>query len=196
MVKWHVFGILLLAAMICAAGCTGFSGEEDTGAITPDAGVNITPTTPVTIPNGGEEGDTVYIDGAADDMKAVNIYAEAYDWDAEPGNDGIVVHFKFLDEQGRTIRFANEFIKAEVLIYSADKDVTGQDISPRKVLFKGYATISSWEEGGPNLESGIRVAYSDIAFTSKDPGIGKVVFKATLPAGRILQDDIVYLYAV
>lgn len=196
MVKWHVFGILLLGAMICVAGCTEFSGEEGAGAITPDEGVDTTPTAPVSGPNGSGEGGNGYIDGTVKDMTAVSIYAEAYDWDAEPGNDGIIIHFTFLDSQGRTIRFANEIIKAEVLIYSADKDVTGYEISPRRVLFKGYATISSSEEGGPNLESGIRVAYSDIAFTSKDPGIGKVVLKATLPAGRTLQDDIVYLYAI
>lgn len=197
MLKWHVLGILILGAIICAAGCTGFPGEEGNGTLSPDTEITGTPTPSAFDTSGvGTEGDLVYIDGTTGDMTAVNIYAEARDWDMEPGNDGVIVHFRFLDDQGRIIRFNNENIKAEVLIYSADKDVTGREISPRRVLFRGYTAITSDKEGGPNPESGIRVAYSDVAFTSKDPGIGKVVLKTTLSTGRILQDDIVYLYAV
>ena len=194
MLKWQFLGILILGAMIFTAGCTGFAGEDDSATPTMDTQL---PTPSPTDTSGGEtESDLGYIDGTTSDMTAMVMSAEVFDWDAEPGNDGLIIHFNFLDDQGRMIRFSNEVIKAEVLVYSADQDVTGKEISPRRVLFRGYSTITSYKEGGPDPESGIRVAFSRIVFTSKDPGIGKVVLKTTLPTGRVLQDDVVYLYAV
>jgi hypothetical protein len=148
----------------------------------------------------GGSGETVYVNGGSDDfvyygevlgtssnMKSLDIYAQPLDWDANLGNDGIVLHFTFYDAYGRKVIFSDTSISTQITIYSPTTDKNGQTISPRKIFYKRYTTITSSDEGEDTPYGGIRIPYSDISIPSSDLGIGQIKVSASLPTGGTIE---------
>ena len=151
-------------------------------------------------PEAGASGDTVYVSqssadyvyageviGTPSDIKTLDICAEPADWDENPGNDGLIVHFTFYDSQGRKVIFSGTSISTQVTVYSPSIDVHGQTVSPRNVFYKGYTTVTSSDEGNGNCFSGIRVPFSKLKISSTDLGIGQIKMTASLPTGGTLE---------
>jgi len=138
----------------------------------------------------GATDDFVYhgeVLGTSSDIKSLDISAEALDWDQSLGNDGIVLHFTFYDVYGRKVIFSGSSISTVVTVYSPSIDKIGQTISPRKIFYKGYTTITSSDEGNPTPYGGIRIPYSNLVMGSKDLGIGQVKMSASLPTGGTVE---------
>ncbi|WP_421908778.1 hypothetical protein [Methanolacinia petrolearia] len=148
----------------------------------------------------GGSGEAVYVTDASEDfvyygevlgtssnMKSLDIYAQPLDWDANLGNDGIVLHFTFYDAYGRKVIFSDTPISTQITIYSPTIDKNGQTISPRRIFYKRYTTISSSDEGEDTPYGGIRIPYSDISMTSSDLGIGQIKMSTSLPTGGTIE---------
>ncbi|ADN35562.1 hypothetical protein Mpet_0788 [Methanolacinia petrolearia DSM 11571] len=148
----------------------------------------------------GGSGEAVYVTDASEDfvyygevlgtssnMKSLDIYAQPLDWDANLGNDGIVLHFTFYDAYGRKVIFSDTSISTQITIYSPTIDKNGQTISPRRIFYKRYTTISSSDEGEDTPYGGIRIPYSDISMTSSDLGIGQIKMSTSLPTGGTIE---------
>ena len=148
----------------------------------------------------GSSGETVYVTDASEDfvyygevlgtssnMKSLDIYAQPLDWDQNLGNDGIVLHFTFYDAYGRKVIFSDTSISTQITIYSPTIDKNGQTISPRKIFYKRYTTITSSDEGEDTPYGGIRIPYSDISIPSSDLGIGQIKMSTSLPTGGTIE---------
>ena len=148
----------------------------------------------------GTSGETVYVTDASEDfvyygevlgtssnMKSLDIYAQPLDWDQNLGNDGIVLHFTFYDAYGRKVIFSDTSISTQITIYSPTIDKNGQTISPRKIFYKRYTTITSSDEGEDTPYGGIRIPYSDISIPSSDLGIGQIKVSTSLPTGGTIE---------
>ena len=154
--------------------------------------------------NGGVTGITGYtvpgyvytgeVAGSPSLIKQMDLFGEPVDWDAEPGNDGIVIHFTFYDEYGRKVIFSGSSISTTVTAYTPLFDKLQRPVSPRKVLYKGYATITSSDEGNDNPLSGLRIPYSELNTGEYDLGIGQIKVKVNLPTGGELTAEETYLY--
>ncbi|EHQ34789.1 hypothetical protein [Methanoplanus limicola] len=127
-------------------------------------------------------------------IKQMDLFGEPVDWDGEPGNDGIVIHFTFYDEYGRKVIFGGSSISATVTAYTPSFDKLQRPVSPRKVLYKGYATITSSDEGSNNPLSGLRIPYSELNTGEYDLGIGQIKVNINLPAGGEVTAEETYLY--
>jgi len=127
------------------------------------------------------------IAGTSSDIKSLDIYAEPLDWDESLGNDGIVIHFTFYDAYGRKVIFSGSSISTQITVYSPSIDSNGQTISPRRVFYKGYTTITSSDEGNDSPYGGIRIPYSSVKMTSTDLGIGQIKMTASLPTGGTIE---------
>lgn len=125
--------------------------------------------------------------GTTSDIKSLDIYAEPLDWDENLGNDGIVLHFTFYDSSGRKVIFSGTSISTQVTVYSPSIDIYGLTVSPRRVFYKGYTTITSSDEGSDTPYGGIRIPYSDVKITSTDLGIGQIKMAASLPTGGTIE---------
>jgi hypothetical protein len=125
--------------------------------------------------------------GTSSNIKALDIYAQPLDWDENLGNDGIVLHFTFYDAYGRKVIFSDTSISAQINVYSPLIDKNGQTISPRRVFYKGYTTITSSDEGANTPYGGIRIPYSDISMSSTDLGIGQIKMSTSLPTGGTVE---------
>lgn len=125
--------------------------------------------------------------GTPSDIKSLDIYAEPIDLDENPGNDGIVIHFNFYDEYGRKVIFSGTSISTQITVYSPTLNANGQTISPRRIFYKGYVTITCSDEGNDSPYGGIRIPYSSIKMTSDDLGIGQIKMTASLPSGGNLE---------
>ncbi|UUX91881.1 hypothetical protein [Methanoplanus endosymbiosus] len=127
-------------------------------------------------------------------IKQMDLFGEPVDWDAEPGNDGIVIHFTFYDEYGRKVIFSGSSIRAEVTAYTPLFDKLQRSVSPRKVLYRGYATITSSDEGSDNPLSGLRIPYNELNTGEYDLGIGQIKVKVNMPTGGEITTEETYLY--
>lgn len=184
--------ILIAACLALSAGCTQIlpSGEgvsTPTPATTPEATESITddrapePENAVPGPSG--------INAATD----LAIWAENGDWDLSPGEDGFLIHFRFLDDQGREVSFSGQSLSARLVVRTPPTNTRNVPITPR-VLYDGGLTISSSEEGAAYPLRGIRLAYDRINLRSTDRGVGSITLTATLPNGRVLSDTETYLF--
>lgn len=157
-------------------------------------------TTMSTDEEGTSSVDTVYVSGESvsyvyggevlgttSDIKSLDIWAEPLDWNSEPGNDGITLHFTFYDAQGRKVIFSGTSITTQITVYSPSINIYGQTINPRSILYKGYTTITSSDEGNDTPYGGIRVPYSSIVLSSTDLGIGQIKMTATMPTGGSIE---------
>jgi len=127
-------------------------------------------------------------------IKSMDLYIEPVDWDAVVGNDGIVIHFCFYDEYGRKVIFSGSTLDCEINILTPNTDTLMRGVNPRKVLFKGYTSITSSDQGEGGPLAGIRVAYSDLNTGQYDRGIGQIKVKASLPAGGTVIGEETFLY--
>ena len=150
--------------------------------------------------SGSSSGETIYVNqqsvdyvycgevlGTTSDIKSLDIYAEPLDWDENLGNDGITIHFTFYDAYGRKVIFSGTSISTQINVYSPSVDIYGQTISPRRVFYKGYTTITSSDEGSDTPYGGIRIPYSSISMTSDDIGIGQIKMSASMPTGGTIE---------
>ncbi|WOF16487.1 hypothetical protein F1737_07115 [Methanoplanus sp. FWC-SCC4] len=127
-------------------------------------------------------------------IKSMDLYAEPVDWDSEIGNDGIVIHFNFYDEQGRKVIFSGTSMNTEVNVYTPDIDKLNRKVSPRKVIYKGYTTITSSDEGEGGSLSGLRVAYDELNLAEYDKGVGQVKVTVGIPTGGSVSAEETFLY--
>lgn len=166
-----------------SGGAPSVSGNINNGAVPSNTGY----TTP----------DYVYageVAGTPSMIKQMDLFGEPVDWDAEPGNDGVIIHFNFYDSYGRKVIFSGSSIRAEVTAYTPLFDSLQRPVSPRKVLYKGYATITSSDEGSDNPLSGLRIAYNELNTGEYDLGIGQIKVKVNMPTGGELTAEETYLY--
>lgn len=199
--KGNALIIILLLVIIAGGGYVLLvkyppllTGNGDTNYI-------MSPEQQATPTNSGSSVETVYIPdsssgdyvyrgevlGTTSDMNSLDIYAQPLDWDETLGNDGITLHFTFYDKYGRKVIFSGTTISTQITIYSPSIDKYGLTISPRRVFYKGYTTITSSDEGCDTPYGGIRIPYSDIKETSDDLGIGQIKMTATLPTGGTIE---------
>jgi len=127
-------------------------------------------------------------------IKEMDLYVEPVDWDSVVGNDGIVIHFNFYDEQGRKVIFSGSSIDCVVNVYTPTTDRLMRSVNPRKVLYKGYATITNSDQGEGGPLAGIRIAYSDLSLGEYDRGIGQIKITASLPSGGTVEAEETYIY--
>ena len=123
-----------------------------------------------------------------------NLYVEPVDWDSVVGNDGIVIHFNFYDAYGRKVVFSGSSISCTVNVYTPQTDTLMRTVNPRKVLYKGYTTITSSDQGEGGPLARIRVAYSDLNLAQYDRGIGQIKVTASLPEGGTVEGEETYIY--
>jgi len=133
--------------------------------------------------NSNNDGDIVSVNPNPNAIRRINLIAEPVDWNAENGNDGIIVHFFFYDAEGKQVVFSGADLNAKVSIYTPDFDANRVILSSPKVLYQGYTKITDSDQGLSYPLRGIRIAYSDLALTSNDLGIGQIKLKITLPTG-------------
>ncbi|MBP5475547.1 MAG: hypothetical protein J6X83_04760 [Methanomicrobium sp.] len=138
--------------------------------------------------NGGETVPATYIHSGEvyatpSEIKSMDLNVEAVDWDGVVGNDGITIHFNFYDAYGRKVIFSGYTISLNVDIYSPEYDTLNRKLSVRNVLYKGYATVTSSDQGDGSTLAGIRVPFSDMKFGQYDKGIGLVKITASMPSG-------------
>ena len=138
--------------------------------------------------NGGETIPATYIHSGEvyatpSEIKSMDLDVEAVDWDGVVGNDGITIHFNFYDAYGRKVIFSGYTISLNVDIYSPEYDSLNRKLSVRNVLYKGYATVTSSDQGDGSTLAGIRVPFSDMKFGQYDKGIGLVKITASMPSG-------------
>ncbi|MBN1431262.1 MAG: hypothetical protein JW931_00655 [Methanomicrobiaceae archaeon] len=167
-----------------------------------DSGVQyVTSSAQPTSSDSGLSGENVYITGASSidyvyagetigttsDIKSLDIYAKPLDWDENLGNDGIAIHFTFYDAYGRKVIFSETSISTQITVYSPSIDIYGRTVSPRKIFYKGYTTITSSDEGSNTPYGGIRIPYSSIKISSDDYGIGQIKMSASLPTGGTME---------
>ncbi|MCK4269105.1 MAG: hypothetical protein KAW93_01350 [Methanogenium sp.] len=144
--------------------------------------------------NSNNVGDIVSVNPDLNAISKINLIAEPADWNAENGNDGIIVHFFFYDAEGKQVVFSGADLNAKVSIYTPDFGVNRVPLSSPKVLYQGYAKITNSDQGLSYPLRGIRIAYSDLALTSNDLGIGQIKLKITLPTGKVVEGNEKYLY--
>lgn len=142
--------------------------------------------------SGSFNNGVVYASPSA--IKSMDLDAEPADWDSVVGNDGIVIHFRFYDEYNRQVIFSGSTLDCEVNILTPQTDTLMRSVNPRKVLYKGYTSITSSDQGEGSSLAGIRVAYSDMNMGQYDRGIGQVKVKASLPAGGTIIGEETFLY--
>ena len=138
--------------------------------------------------NGGETTPATYIHSGEvyatpSEIRSMDLDVEAVDWDGVVGNDGITIHFNFYDAYGRKVIFSGYTISLNVDIYSPEYDSLNRKLSVRNVLYKGYATVTSSDQGDGSTLAGIRVPFSDMKFGQYDKGIGLVKITASMPSG-------------
>jgi len=138
--------------------------------------------------NGGETTPATYIHSGEvyatpSEIRSMDLDVEAVDWDGVVGNDGITIHFNFYDAYGRKVIFSGYTISLNVDIYSPEYDSLNRKLSVRNVLYKGYATVTSSDQGDGSTLAGIRVPFSDMKFGQYDKGIGLVKLTASMPSG-------------
>ncbi len=144
--------------------------------------------------NSNNDGGRVSVNPNPSAISRINLFAEPVDWNDKNGNDGIIIHFFFYDAEGKQVVFNTADLNAKVSIYTPDFDVNGVALSSPKVLYQGYTKITDSDQGLSYPLRGIRIAYSDLALTSKDPGIGQIKLKITLPTGKVVEGNEKYLY--
>ena len=144
--------------------------------------------------NSNDDGNIVSINPNLNAISRINLFAEPADWNDKNGNDGIIVHFFFYDVEGKQVVFSGADLNAKVSIYTPDFDVNRVVLSSPKVLYQGYTKITDSDQGLSYPLRGIRIAYSNLALTSKDLGIGQIKLKITLPTGKVVEGNEKYLY--
>ncbi|MBN2735149.1 MAG: hypothetical protein JXQ82_09895 [Methanomicrobiaceae archaeon] len=127
-------------------------------------------------------------------IKSMDLDVEPVDWDSVIGNDGIVIHFRFYDEYGRQVIFSGSTLDCEINVLTPQTDTLMRNVNPRKVLYKGYTSITSSDQGEGSSLAGIRVAYSDLNMGQYDRGIGQVKVKTSLPTGGTITGEETFLY--
>ncbi|MBP2132135.1 hypothetical protein J2128_000056 [Methanomicrobium sp. W14] len=213
--KWKIFAVIIVIAVIACGGyavlkyypnllCLKSPVSQGAGGntyITYQVSATETPAVPGegTGSENGESGGVTYIHNgeiysSPSAIKSMDLYAEPVDWDSDPGNDGIVIHFNFYDEYGRKVVFYDSSISCTVILLSPQTDTLMRTVSPRKVLYMGYTTITSSDQGEGGPLAGIRVAYSDISYGEYTRGIGQIKVSASLPTGGIVTGLETYLY--
>ena len=203
MEKGNALIIILLLVIIAGGGyilLVKYPPLLAAGGSTSTTQYYVTSTDGTTSTGSGTSIDPVYVSGVSEDfvyygevlgtssnIKSLDIYAEPLDWDANLGNDGIVLHFTFYDAYGRKVIFSDTSISTQITVYSPSIDKNGQTISPRRVFYKGYTTITSSDEGANTPFGGIRIPYSDISMSSNDLGIGQIKMSSSLPTGGTIE---------
>ena len=189
--------ILTVLIAIALVACLGYIIWDNYHMKTAGAGVQYIPQQTVvqqapasetTMTSEGETIPTTYIHSGEvyatpSEIKSMDLDVEAVDWDGTPGNDGITIHFNFYDAYGRKVIFSGYTISMNVDIYSPDYDTLNRKLNVRNVLYKGYATVTSSDQGDGSTLAGIRVAFSDMKFGQYDKGIGLVKLTASMPSG-------------
>lgn len=180
----------LAVCLLLSAGCTQIlpAGEVTATPVSTPAA-----TQPVT-DDSGPEPETV-APGPSGIASATDlaIWAENGDWDLSPGDDGLLIHFRFLDDQGRAVTFSGQSLSVRLVARTPPTNIRNVPITPR-VLYDGGLTISSSEEGEAYPLRGIRLAYDKINLRSDDRGVGSITLTATLPNGRVLSATETYLF--
>jgi len=180
----------LAVCLLLSAGCTQIlpAGEATpTPVSTPAA------TQPVTDDSGPEPENAVLEPSGINAITDLAIWAENGDWDLSAGDDGLLIHFRFLDDRGRTVSFSGQSISVRMVVRTPPTNIRNVPITPR-VLYDGGLTISSSEEGAAYPLRGIRLAYDKINLRSDDRGVGSITLTATLPNGRVFSATETYLY--
>lgn len=184
--------ILIVACLALSAGCAQIlpSGE---GESTPAPATTPEATQSITEDRAPEPESTVQRTSGINAATDLAIWAENGDWDLSPGEDGFLIHFRFLDDQGREVSFSGQSLSARLVVRTPPTNTRNVPITPR-VLYDGDLTISSSEEGAAYPLRGIRLPYARIDLRSTDRGVGSITLTATLPNGRVLSDTETYLF--
>ncbi|NYT05143.1 MAG: hypothetical protein GKC04_02035 [Methanomicrobiales archaeon] len=189
--------IIILAAALLVTMLPQITGT----AVIPEPGATPAPTSTqdaaagTANTNGGQTAPASATTTDVNAIASVRVSADAVDWDATPGIDGYVVHYVCFDGSGNPVAFAGEKISTTVYAYTPDTDVNKNQISPLRVIFKGFTTISSSADGDPsNPLAGIYLPFRDMTKLSTDRGVGKITLILKLPGGAEVTGSTSYLF--
>ncbi|MDD4300016.1 MAG: hypothetical protein PHO78_05110 [Methanomicrobium sp.] len=211
MEKGKILVIILAIALIACAGyivLKSYPGLFKSADVNSGAAVNgqnpyseyqTAEVTSAALESGAEETASTYLHkgevyATPSVIKSMDLYVEPVDWDSVAGNDGVVIHFNFYDAYGRKVIFSGHSIDCTIEIYTPQTDTLMRSVNPRKVLYKGYTTITCSDQGEGGSLAGIRVGYSDLNLGQYDRGIGQIKITASLPAGGYVTAEETYLY--
>ncbi len=201
--------ILSVLVAIALVACVGYIIWDNYLMKTGGAGMQYQPVqivqqqTPVSETTTGAGGETVpaaYIHSGEvyatpSEIRSMDLNVEAVDWDSVVGNDGITIHFNFYDAYGRKVIFSGSTVSLTIDIYSPDFDTLNRKLNTRNVLYKGYATVSTSDQGDGSALAGIRVPFSDMKFGQYDRGIGLVKVTASMPSGGTVVGEEILQFA-
>ncbi|KQC05112.1 MAG: hypothetical protein APR53_02500 [Methanoculleus sp. SDB] len=189
--------VILLAAVVAvilmppAAGTNGLNGLSGTVTPTPTPGVEAGSGNQQDAPSAQAMTTTELVNSIA----TMEVTADVADWDATPGNNGYVIHYRFFDAAGRLVTFAGANRPVTVYAYTPETDINKNTISNPRVIFKGYTRITASADGDPAYPlSGIYMPFRDITYSALDRGVGKITLEMTLPNGNTISGSAIYRF--
>ncbi|MBN1194460.1 MAG: hypothetical protein JXA08_03805 [Methanomicrobiaceae archaeon] len=189
--------VILLAAVVAVILMPQVTGTNGTNGLTG----TITPTpTP-----GGETGNedqqqasvtqTLTTTEVVNSITTMEVTADVADWDATPGNNGYVIHYRFFDAAGRLVTFAGVNRPVTVYAYTPESDNNRNTISNPRVIFKGFTRITASADGDPAYPlSGIYMPFRDMTLSALDRGVGKITLELQLPNGKTVTGSATYRF--
>jgi len=118
-------------------------------------------------------------------MDHAYVQAIPKDWDGDGTENGLVVYPALKDANDEIISFQDIELDVEVEIWTTRFDeITFQETKDR-VVYSKTSKISSWKDGDPRLDGGIKIPYAEITTEATDSGYGGVAVKIHLPDGTV-----------
>jgi len=199
MQRENIIIVILLAIILGGGGYVVYNHLQAQAAPVQETQPTPSPTVlPESTMSAGASGDISYensdiVLSSPSSSDRLEIFAEPAEWDGNPGDDGIIVHFSFYDEKNQKKKFDGAILRTHVLVYTPDTDRHLVEVRPPKVLYNRYTTIASSSEGESYPLRGIRVPYNEMSFVSNDRGIGKIRVEVQVSQGTLVGEEN-YLY--
>ncbi|MHC1626880.1 MAG: hypothetical protein ACXQTG_03395 [Methanoculleaceae archaeon] len=194
--RWIWLSLIVpVACLLLSAGCSQIP------LVNPDATIEERPVPSTPSPTQAvietavteEAVATPAVSRGIESVAGLMIWVENANLDLSPGDDGLLIHYRFLDNEGRPVSFSGQSIRARIVVRTPPIDNQNLRIKPR-TLYDGSLTITSSEDGEDYPLRGIRLDYDMIDLLPADRGIGSVTLTVTLPDGRIFSATETYLY--
>jgi hypothetical protein len=187
--------VILLAAVVWVILLPQVAGTNGSGGLTGTIAPTPTPGDEPGTENQQEAPSMQTTTESVNSITTIEVTADVADWDATPGNNGYVIHYRFFDAAGRLVTFEGANRPVTVYAYTPETDINKNTISNPRVIFKGYSRITASADGDPAYPlSGIYMPFRDMTPSPTDRGVGKITLEMTLPNGKTVIGSATYRF--
>lgn len=107
-------------------------------------------------------------------------------WDADAENDGIIIYPELKNNNDEIVNFEDVSLVVDIEIWTTKYDDNFNEVKDRQI-YKGTGTITSWKDGNPFFQFGIKVPFEDVKTIASDREYGLVLVKIHTIDGKVYE---------